>query len=284
MRPAYLLPIPSKYHILMLRFSFSLPVFSRSRWIPGLLAAAVFLATVVETQAQVPVNLASSNGNASTQTASYGITPSRGTLQFLLTTINPASSLPGDGSLGTTSANTNVTALNTYFGLAAGTLAGLGAQDGSGYLAQQVTLTIGTVLSFDYIFLTDEDNTGAFNNDRAFFTVNGVIASTIYSVAQLTPAQLDAGSNSPNFSFQSPGTQTGGYQRVSYTVPSTNNYTFGFGVIDVTTNTRYSGLLVDNINYSIVPEPGANVLLALGVVIGAFSVLRVRRVAGRNDQ
>lgn len=240
------------------------------------------LAAVGSAQAQLPISFASSNGNSSTQTASYGITPSAGTQEFLLTTINPAASLPADGSLGTTSSNTNVTSLNTYFGLPSGTLAGLNVQDGSGYLSQQVTLLAGAVVTFDCIFLTDEDNTlpttpapSQFHNDQAFFTVNGAIDETIYTASELSSAQLDAGSNSPNFDFQSSGTAGNGYTRMTYTVPTTGEYTFGFGVVDVDTNTVYSGLLVDNFNYSLVPEPHINLLLLVGGALG-FAAYRRR--------
>ena len=246
---------------------------------PGLLGAAALVLAAEAASAQVPITLASSNGNASTQTAAYGITPSGGqTNQFLLTTINPAASLPADGSLGTTSANTNVTTLNTYFGLPNGTLAGQGVQDGSGYLTQQVTLTAGTTVHFDYIFLTDEDNTTAYHNDLAFYTVNGV-STQLASASQLSAAQLNNGSASPNFSFQTSGSAGNGYTGVNITVPTTGNYTFGFGVSDVTTNTVYSGLLIDNLNYSVVPEPGTDALLALGVggtCMAAFSRRRLR--------
>ena len=246
------------------------------------LVGALALALAGPAQAQVPISLASSNGNASTQTAAYGITPSGGqTNQFLLTTINPAASLPQDGSLGATPANTNVPALNTYFGLAAGTLGAFNAQDGSGYLSQQVTLTVGSVVRFDYVFLTNEDNTlpttpppSQFHNDRAFFTVNGAVNSTLFQANQLTTAQLNAGSASPNFNYQSNGTAGNGYTRVSYTVPATGNYTFGFGVIDVDTNTVASGLLISNLNYSVVPEPGTVTLLAAA---GAAGLLALRR-------
>lgn len=256
----------------------------RRRWrLPVLVLAALSAAGVAE--AQIPISFASSNGNSSTQTAAYGITPSGGqTTQYLLTTINPGDLLPADGSLGTTPANTNVTTLNAYFGLPNGTLAGINARDGSGYLSQQVTLTIGNVVSFDFVFLTDENNTrpttpapSLFHNDRAFFTVNGVLNSTLYQASQLSAAQLDAGSASPNFNYQSNGTAGNGYTRVSYTVPATGNYTFGFGVVDVDTNTIFSGLLISNLNYSLVPEPGTTALLATGVGGAALVAFRRRR-------
>ena len=240
----------------------------RSSFVTGwfalaLLTQAGLLGLAVTAQAQTAFSLASSNGNASTQTAAYGITPSAGTQQFLLTTINPAASLPSNGSLGTTPANTNVTALNTYFGLPAGTLAGLNAQDGSGYLSQQITLNAGSTVRFDYIFLTNEDNTlpttpapSQYHNDRSFLTVNGALTQTLYTAGQLSASQLNAGSNSPNFDFQSAGAAGNGYTAVTYTVPSTGTYTFGFGVIDVDTNTIGSGLLIDNLTFTQVPEPG----------------------------
>ena len=162
-------------------------------FVPVFVGMAVLVLSVSAAHAQIAITLASSNGNSSTQTAAYGITPSAGLQQFLLTTINPAASLPADGSLGTSSANTNVTSLNSYFSLPAGTLAGLGVQDGSGYLSQTVTLAMGSVVHFDYIFLTDEDNTlpttpapAQFHNDFAFFTVNGVFNGKILSASQLS--------------------------------------------------------------------------------------------------
>lgn len=241
----------------------------------GALGLGLGLTLAGPVRAQIPINLASNNGNASTQTATYGITPSAGTQQFLLTTINPAASLPA--YLGTTPANTNVASLNTYFGLAAGTLGAFNAQDGSGYLSQQVTLTIGSVVSFDYIFLTSEDNSVAYNNDRAFFTVNGAINTTLRTAGQLTSAEQAQGSNALNFDFQSRGTLTSGYTRLSYTVPATGNYTFGFGVIDVATTTVQSGLLIDNLNYSVIPEPGTGALLALSAAGAAAAARTARR-------
>ena len=75
-------------------------------WSLPTLLLAVWSVATGSAQAQTLLGLASSTGNASTQTAAYGITPSAGTQQFLLTTINPAGSLPADGSLGTTPATT----------------------------------------------------------------------------------------------------------------------------------------------------------------------------------
>ena len=79
----------------------------------------------------------------------------------------------------------------------------------------------------------------------------------------MSAAQLNNGSNTI-FSFQTPG-----YVTLSYTVPATGNYTFGFGVVELGVNTIKSGLLLDNFNYSVVPEPGTSALLALGLGVGA---------------
>lgn len=241
----------------------------------SLLAAGTltFAAVSSTARAQIPFSLANnSDGNASTQTASFGITPSAGTTQFLLTTINPAGSVPT--GYGTNPADTDVANLNSYFGLANGTLAGIGAADGSGYLSQQLTLTAGSVVHFDYVFLTDEDNTltgTRFHNDQAFLTVNGVIESTLYQASQFSSTQLDNGS-STIFSFQTPG-----YVTVSYTVPTTGDYTFGFGVVDIGVNTTKSGLLLDNFNYTVIPEPGTDVLLVLSAGLGGLMVVARRR-------
>ncbi len=236
------------------------------RFAPALLTVAAVLALTGPARAQISLLFASSDGNASTQTDTVGITPSAGTQQFLLTTINPVGSVPA--GYGAAPADTNVSNLNAYFGLANGTFAGLGVASGSGYLSQQVPLNAGTVVHFDYVFLTDEDNTltGAqFHNDRAFFTINGAINATLYQASQLSAAQLNEGSNTI-FSFQTPG-----YVTVDYTVPSTGNYTFGFGVVDIGVNTTKSGLLLDNFNYTLVPEAGTPALLAVGAGLGLLA-------------
>ncbi len=43
------------------------------------------------------------------------------------------------------------------------------------------------------------------------------------------------------------------------------------------TNTIYSGLLIDNLNYSVVPEPGTWVMLLGGFGLLAFRFARTRR-------
>ena len=253
----------------MTNFSSSLRRFTPTLRLGGAAAVAIVVTAGATgtARAQVPVPFASSNGNASTQTAAFGITPSAGTQQFLLTTINPAGSLPT--GLGITPANTNVSALNGYFGLPTGTLSSLGAQDGSGFRSVPLTLSAGSAVRFDFVFLTDEDRTlptnpppAQFHDDLAFFTVNGAVATTLARASQLSDAQLNAGSNTI-FAFQ-----TAAYQTFTYTVPTTGDYTFGLGVIDVGTNTIKSGLLVDNFNYSAtVPEPGTWALAAVGATL-----------------
>ena len=248
---------------------------SRARWfVLVLLGAAAMLSTTSGAGAQVLVTFASFDGNTSTQTDTVGITPSAGTQQFLATTINPVGAVPT--GYGTAAADTDVTNLNVFFGLPNGTLNGLNAKSGSGFLSEKLRLSAGTVVHFDYVFLTDEDNslTGtSFHDDQTFFTINGAINATLYQASQLSSAQLDNGSNTI-FSFQTPG-----YVTVDYTVPTTTDYTFGFGVIDVGTTTIKSGLLVDNFNYTPIPEPGTGaLLLCLGGVVAVCCRLARTRV------
>ncbi|MEZ6080159.1 MAG: PEP-CTERM sorting domain-containing protein [Pirellulaceae bacterium] len=81
-------------------------------------------------------------------------------------------------------------------------------------------------------------------------------------------------------SFSSPenlfSRQTG-YRTASYTFTPGGDFTFGFGIVNVTDTTFSSGLLIDSVSLTAVPEPTA--LAGLGMV-GLALTLRRRRKEG----
>ncbi len=212
-------------------------------------------------------------GNASIQTAAYGVTPTEGTGQLLLTTYNTG--IPPE--VGTNPA-VNESALESFLGLPAGTLSGRNAVDGSAFRSQPLTLFTGDRVTFDYLFLTNEDTQAmsGFRNDFAFLTVNGTYpgSNPIVSVTAIDASLV--GSSTPNFSLQMPG-----YVTYTFTAPANGSYTFGIGIVDVVDNGTASGLLVDNLFLIPIPEPGTSAILFLALGAGGIGCLwRHRRGAG----
>lgn len=174
-------------------------------------------------------------GDTSVQDSGFGVTPTDGNYQAALQTLADTT--------GVSASN-----LESFLGLSSGTLTNSGATEGSA-IQQTIGANTGDVLSFDYNFLTDEVPGNSDFNDFAFFTLN----NNFISLADTLSPELF----SPSFSSFAAET---GYQSFSYTFTSSGTYTLGFGVVDVD-NTGggdtgvNSGLLVDNVKTTPVPEP-----------------------------
>ncbi len=167
-----------------------------------------------------------------------------------------------DNSLTVSGAN----GLESFLDLAAGNLnsIGAGAFRGSGIKQSLISVNAGDELTFMWNFLTTEARPSA-NNDFAFFSV-----SRDTSTGFVPTLTLLANTNS-NFSPITGGdfaAQTG-YQQASLTFALGGNYTLGFGVVNVPDQFGPSGLLLDQVSITAVPEPSSLSLiglLALGLV------------------
>jgi hypothetical protein len=174
-------------------------------------------------------------GDTSVQDSGFGVTPTDGNYQAALQTLA--------NTTGVSASN-----LESFLGLSSGTLTNSGATEGSA-IQQTIGANTGDVLSFDYNFLTDEVPGNSDFNDFAFFTLN----NNFISLADTLSPELF----SPSFSSFAAET---GYQSFSYTFTNSGTYTLGFGGVDVD-NTGggdtgvNSGLLVDNVKTTPVPEP-----------------------------
>ena len=159
-------------------------------------------------------------GTTSIQTASFGSGPTEGTFQALLST----------GGATTSGAN-----LESFLGLAAGSLDGLGngnATSGSA-IRHTVEVSAGEQISFDWNFLTNEGTPGV--NDFAFVSIAGTASelADTNSVFMLSPADFN---------------EETGFHTFTHTFGTAGTFTIGVGVTDVSDTVVDSGLLVDDFN------------------------------------
>lgn len=190
-------------------------------------------------------------GNASIQTSAFGSGPTEGTFEALLST--GGFTVP-DFSL------------EAFLGLAPGSLDNLGngnATSGSA-IRQTFLAEAGEILTFDWNFLTNEfTDPSNFFNDFSFVSL-----SVLSELGDTTSIFMNS---------LTPFSQETGFQTFSFTIPTTGTYTLGIGATDVADSIVDSGLLVDNVQLTSVPEPTSTLgVLALGA-FGAGSLLKRKR-------
>jgi len=162
-------------------------------------------------------------GRVTVQTSSIGSGPPQGTFQALATT-SPGSAFVGP--------------LETFLGLAPGSLDGLGngtVTEGSA-LAQTVVAAAGDVLVFRWNFLTRESSAGSFN-DFAFV----IVSSPAGGLLELADAHESSGPTHTPFNRET------GFRTAIVPLPAATSYTVGIGVVDVADSGVDSGLLVDDV-------------------------------------
>jgi hypothetical protein len=159
--------------------------------------------------------------------------------------------------------------IEAFLGLAAGTLDTLGngnAIEGSA-IKQTIIVSAGTVMTFNWNFLTDEDTPSDFN-DFAFVSI---VADTIQTLANTGSGFVAA--TSTDFDEMT------GYQTFTHTFASAGTYTIGVGVMDEGDTQVNSALLVDNFqapDVNPIPAPPGAVLAAIGA-LGLVGGRAVRR-------
>jgi hypothetical protein len=120
----------------------------------------------------------------------------------------------------------------------------------------------GGVVSFSWNFLTNEDLGGSFV-DNAFVTVDGDTTILADTFASFVPSTLGGYADMT------------GYHDLQINLGSLGMHTITFGVRDAVDGGVDSALLIDKVTVSLVPEPTALSLMALG--LGVFGVGRRRR-------
>ncbi|NEO73261.1 PEP-CTERM sorting domain-containing protein [Moorena sp. SIO3H5] len=197
-------------------------------------------------------------GDTSIETEAFGSGPTDGDFQALLSTgvfnIFPV----------TVPVTVPVSDIETFLGLTAGSLATIPnlpnvdtPTEGSA-IQQTFTAHAGDVLTFDWNFLTNEF-TSSF--DPAVFNDFSFV-----SIAKMVDGLADT--NSPLFidSLTDFNEETG-FQSFSYTFETSGTYSLGLGVLDEDDTIVGSGLLIDNVELTPVPEPASILgLLALSAL------------------
>jgi hypothetical protein len=136
--------------------------------------------------------------------------------------------------------------LETFMGIPQGTLSGLNngpVMNGSAIM-ESMTVGAGATLTFNYDFLTNVPppaSVGLLYALNPFaFAVTGPTLTDIADNYSTYPAPMEAAPVSTGFLYQS------GYLTYTTTFLFAGTYTLGLGVVDVTTDSLSSGLLLDN--------------------------------------
>ncbi|WP_196520608.1 hypothetical protein [Nostoc sp. WHI] len=176
-------------------------------------------------------------GSTSIETTTFGSGPTQGTSQALLST----GGATFDDSI-----------IEQLLGLEAGSLNDLGeGQVTKGSTIQQTfTGQAGDILSFDWNFLTNEVLPPVPFSDFSFVSITPSSDGSISSLLELGDVSEAASATSLTEFFEETGFQT-----FSFKLPNTGTYSLGVGVINVGDSIFDSGLLVDNIKLTSVPEP-----------------------------
>ncbi len=217
-------------------------------------------------------------GDASIRTPNYfGINPTEGTHQLLLTTINNGAGsdpiITGNPPNQSGNNAVSVTNLAAFLGINTsnirdGTVTG---QEGSAFKLNLGLLSVGDVITFNYNFLTNDAAPPDGHNDFAFVSLSLIGGNTPVIADELAPPQfVTTGAGNP-FVLETH------YQTYSITITQAGNYTLGIGIVDGTTNDNTSALLVDNISVIPVPEPSTVGLAVAGAALLVALRSRFRR-------
>ncbi len=196
----------------------------------------------------------------------FTIAPTEGTKQMLLTTINNTSDSPQTNQSGSDAVT--VATIGTFLGESTSLIRDGSATgfEGSAFTINLGALNAGDVVTLNYDFMTNEDPSGTHHNDFAFWELN---SGTIHIFAD-TASSLHA-TNVTNTVFA----EETGYQTLTINILASGTYTLGLGVMDATTADNSSGVLIDNIVVTPVPEPTT---VAFSVAGAALLVALRRRI------
>jgi hypothetical protein len=204
------------------------------------------------------------SGDTGVVDASFGITPTDGSFQALLTTgVGAVSASTFESSMGLASG-----LLDSLIPLIEPNTDGSIVTEASG-LQQTFTATAGSTVIFDYTFLTNEGSPEKLTSDFLFYDLSGVGSDV------LTSARRRNGlSTGTSFTYQS------ATQQVELVIPVAGTYTLTIGVADLEDTLGDTGSIFDNFILVKAPEPNSFLLVA-GGLIGLHAYARQNRRLAR---
>jgi len=228
-------------------------------------------------------------GDRSIQDASFGVTPPDGSNQVLLTTINDGvnNALEPDSFSGNSAFPERF--LEDFLELPRGTFDALSPSGDpateTSVVGQDFTAQAGSLLRFEWNFLTDETEIDPSFDDFAAVYVEETNTNTQVSLSVLVNVAAASFQPSATPFASETGYQTTEIQLPTTGVPVNGNYTFAVAVFDVEDQLVPSALVVDNVQLPPpVPEADTALLVGLGL-FGLAWVSRPRRggPAGKPD-
>ena len=246
-------------------------------------SANIVHAVVIEGfESTLLVQGSNAKGDASIQGVYFGINPTELSKQLLLTTIGQADVGAGYGSQsGSNAVPVNGTSgLAAFLGISTGTInngVGVNGTEGSAF-KESFSLSAGDTLSFNYDFLTQEPSSGG-AKDFAFV----VLLDSMGNIVQYSVFSNYAAATMGTTGVGNPFCNETGYQTFQLSpLANSGTYTLGFGVVDTgnaATDTNPSGLLVDNIQVTPVPEPTTIAFSIAGAVLLVALRSRIKKTA-----
>ncbi|NEO69492.1 hypothetical protein [Moorena sp. SIO3H5] len=162
-------------------------------------------------------------GDAIIETEVFGISPTQGSYQALITNGNQSVS---------------IAQLESFLGLNTTELDQLGngnVNQGSAIQFIPITVEAGDILRFDWNFITNENTSNNVYNDFAFVSISSG------DVLELADTTSDFVASTTSFNSQT------GYKTFTYEFTTAGTFTFSIGVVDMADSTVDSGLLIDNL-------------------------------------
>ena len=192
-------------------------------------------------------------GQATAKDASFGVSPTHGLYAGFLDNTGNGTVLAGQ--------------METALHLSTGTVTNivLGVPTRGTVIFQDVAVSAGQQLVFDWNFMSDELNEDPVFNDYCFYSVVG-------NTSGVTNIFLLASRNSSTFPGTAPTGYDGltGWSTTTYTFSANDTYRVGFGVMNVTDSGHDSAMMLDGV---VVPEPAT---ISLGLLAGVCCGVRMR--------
>ena len=205
------------------------------------------------------------SGDTGAVDASFGITPTDGSFQALVTSgVGAASASAFESSMGL-----GAGFMDSLIPLISPNTDGTTVTEVSG-LQQTFTAGAGDTVIFDYTFLTNEDPPEKLTSDFLFYDLSGVGSEVLASARR----RNGLSASGTAFDWES------ATQQVQVVIPTAGTYTLTVGVADLEDSLRDTAGIFDAFVLLKAPEPNSFLLVA-GGLIGLHAYARHTRRRGR---